>query len=200
MTPDYSAALSSPVPPLRFQDFPYAIDPSGYMSRLKSPKRWSARSTFEFGQDSYGLERTGLGLLLEHQTGAGLDFQWNSYREDLGGGVTDELHFSDINFLYRVAEHENYLVRAGLGINILGDAFETDTGINFTARLDVFPVKPIAITTEFDLGTIGDAETIHGAIRAGVMLNRFELFGGYDYRRIGSIELKGPMAGLQVWF
>ena len=32
------------------------------------------------------------------------------------------------------------------------------------------------------------------------MLDRFELFGGYDYRRIGNIELKGPMAGLQIWF
>lgn len=172
----------------------------GYMAHHKSPNRWSARTTLEFGKDSRGLERTGLSILLEHQAGPGIDFQWNSYREDLGGGFTDELHFSDLNFLYRVAESEHYLVRAGLGVNILGDAYGTDAGINFTSRLDLFPVRPLAVTTEFDMGTIGDTETIHGAARVGLMLNRFELFGGYDYRRIGSIELKGPMAGLQVWF
>lgn len=139
-------------------------------------------------------------MLLEHHTGAGVDFQWNSYREELGGGLVDELHFADINFLYRLAEHETYLIRAGLGVNILGDAFATDTGINFTTRLDVFPVRPFVITTEIDLGTIGDTETIHGAARVGLILDRFELFGGYDYRRIGAFELKGPMAGLQIWF
>lgn len=186
--------------PLRFQEFPYADGSPGYMARRKSPKRWSARTTLEFGKDSHGLERTGLGLLLEHQAGPGIDFQWNSYREDLGSGFTDELHFSDINVLYRVAESEHYLVRAGLGVNILGDAWGTDTGINFTSRLDLFPVRPLAVTTEFDMGTIGDTETIHGAARVGLMLDRFELFGGYDYRRIGNIELKGPMAGLQIWF
>jgi hypothetical protein len=29
---------------------------------------------------------------------------------------------------------------------------------------------------------------------------RWETFGGYDFLRIGTVNLQGPMVGLRLWF
>lgn len=186
-------------PTLSFLSFPYECGHLGVMS-YGVQKNWAGSALFEYGSSFDGLDRRGFGLLLEHSSRLGIDFKWDSYIEDLGGGWTDELHLTDINVLCRVAESERYLIRAGLGANILGDAFGTDGGFNATAKVDLFPAQPLVLSGELDLGTIGDAELFHVSGKAGLMLDRFEIFGGYDYRTIGGVPLKGAMIGLQVWF
>lgn len=163
-------------------------------------KTWSGSARFEYGTSFDGLDRRGFGLLVEHSSRFGFDFQWDSFEEDLGGGFTDELRLTDLNLMFRVAQNEHYLVRAGLGANILDDAFGTDSGFNVTAKADFFPAEPLVMSAEVDLGTIGQAEYFHAAGRVGLMLDRFELFSGYDYRSIGGVALQGTMFGVQVWF
>jgi hypothetical protein len=34
----------------------------------------------------------------------------------------------------------------------------------------------------------------------GLIHRHWELFGGYDFYRIGAVDLQGPMAGLRLWF
>lgn len=34
----------------------------------------------------------------------------------------------------------------------------------------------------------------------GLIVNRFELYGGYEGRRIGKVSLHGPTLGLRAWF
>lgn len=185
--------------PLKFADYPWSPGTSGVMRRGLQ-KNWSGSVLFEYGSSFDGLDRQGVGFLVEHSSRIGIDFKWDSYVEDLGNGWTDELHLTEINVLCRVAQSENYLIRAGMGVNVLGDAFGTDAGFNVTTKADFFPVKPIVISGEVDVGTIGDAEMFHVSGKIGCMWDRFELFGGYDYRTIGGVPLKGPMLGVQVWF
>lgn len=163
-------------------------------------KEWSGSVAFEYGSNFDRLSRHGFGGLIEHSSRIGFDFKWDSYTEDLGAGWNDELHVTNINLLFRVAESERYIVRVGAGTNILGDAYATDAGFNVTATADFFPVKPVVMSTEIDLGTIGDAETLHLLGKIGLVFDRFEIFGGYDYRTIGSVPLEGAMIGMQVWF
>ena len=183
---------------LGFLNYPYEFGNSGIMS-FCSTKEWAGTAFFEYGSSFDGLDRRGFGFLAEF-THVGIDFKWDSYVEDIGGGFTDELHLTDINLMFRLADAEHYLVRAGLGGNILGDAFGTDGGFNATAKVDIFPVQPLVLSGEIDLGTIGDAEMFHAAGKIGLMMDRFEIFGGYDYRTISGIELKGAMIGCQIWF
>ena len=187
------------IEPWRFAGFPYEHGLPGMMARGLE-KEWSGNLLFEYGSNFDRLERHGLGVLIEHASRVGIDFKWDSYVEDLGHGWTDELHFTDVNVLFRLAQSEHYIVRAGLGMNILGDAYATDAGFNVTAKADLFPIKPLVVSGELDLGTIGDAETFHVLGKAGLMFDRFEIFGGYDYRTIGSIPLEGAMLGVQIWF
>jgi hypothetical protein len=34
----------------------------------------------------------------------------------------------------------------------------------------------------------------------GAIWNGWELFAGYDFLRIGTVNLQGPMVGLRFWF
>ena len=187
------------VEPLRFADFPYQDGLPGFMANGLN-KEWSGSALFEYGSDFDRLDRRGFGFLVEHELRFGIDFKWDSYVEDYGDGWTDELHLTDINLMYRIAQSEQYAIRAGLGMNILGDAYDTDAGFNITTKADFFPCRRLVLSGEMDLGTIGDAEMFHLAGKAGLMFDRFEVFAGYDYRTIGSVPLEGTMFGLQVWF
>lgn len=184
---------------LSFLGYPYADGIPGVMG-YGTNKTWAGSARFEYGSSFDGLDRRGFGLLVEHSSRIGFDFQWDSFEEDLGGGFKDELRLTDLNLMFRVAQDENYLVRAGIGANILDDAFGTDSGFNVTAKADFFPAEPLVVSGEVDLGTIGEAEYFHAAGRVGVMLDRFELFTGYDYRSLGGVGLQGTLFGVQVWY
>ncbi|QDU53848.1 hypothetical protein [Aeoliella mucimassa] len=185
-----------------FTRYPYELPGAGFMANTTADigSNWFGRAQMEMGSDFDGLDRIGFGLLVEHSSGLGIDFDWDSYSEDLPGGGHDELHLGEFDLLYRVAESERSLVRLGLGTVWLGDSYDTDYGINFTLKADFAPVDPIVLSGELDLGTIGDAEHLHAAGTVGAMIGRCELYGGYDYQRIGDVELAGPLLGLRVWF
>jgi hypothetical protein len=186
----------------QFAPYPYAGGCDGLMVS-ESPgfgKNWSGRGGFELGSDFDGFDRSAASFLVEGTSGLGLDFNWNSYTEELPGGGHDELHVGKLDLMYRIAESDRTVVRVGLGAAWLGDRDDTDWGVNFTLQADLAPADPFVVSGELDLGTLGDAQHLHAAGTVGVMLNRCEVYGGYDYRRIGDVELEGPMIGLRVWF
>jgi hypothetical protein len=186
----------------QFAPYPYANQSHGFML-VGSPgagQSWSGRIGVERGSDFDDLGRTGFSFLLEGEGGLGIDFDWDSYTEDLAGGGHDEMHVGEVDLLYRFVENEQLLFRAGLGVAWLGDAYDTNAGINFTLKADYAPCDPLVLSGELDLGTLGDAEHLHAAGTAGVMIHRCEVYGGYDYRRIGDVEIQGPMVGLRIWF
>lgn len=185
-----------------FAPAPYADGCAGCLfPNVSGPRKWwSGQVTFELGDAGGQVDRAGVGFLLEESNGFGVDFDLDSFSESLPAGGHDELHLGQVNFLYRVLETEQALVRVGLGVNWMNDQYATDGGLNFTARADLFPRRPWVVSTELDLGTLGDAQTTHAAVTTGVALGHAELYGGYDYRRIGDTQLKGPMLGLRVWW
>jgi len=183
-----------------FASYPYASSATGCLLPARAGKPWLGQLQIELGDGSDQVERTGVAFLLEGKHGFGVDFNWDSLTEELAAGEHDELHIGKLNFMYRLIESDRALVRAGIGVQWMGDRFDADTGVNFSIQADLFPRRPYVVSGEVDFGTIGDAETLHAAGTAGLMLGRAELYGGYDYRRIGDVEIKGPMIGLRLWY
>ncbi|MEM6329424.1 MAG: hypothetical protein AAF790_04155 [Planctomycetota bacterium] len=187
-----------------FTAFPYAGGENGFrccgQGSAAGAKPWLGRVGLEIGDAGGGVDRTGFRFLLEGEHGFGVGFDWNLFTEELPGGGHDELHLGEVNLLYRLIETDRTLIRAGVGAAWLGDAHATDAGVNFTLMADHALADPLVLSAEIDFGTLGDAQTLHAAAGVGVMLDRCEVFGGYDYRRIGDVELKGPMVGLRFWW
>jgi len=204
MSPVPVERFSQPTPPTDvFLSYPYEDDFDGYIVKSRHPENESnasARLSLEGGFETNDIGRGSAGFLVQGIDGLGLDTQWNVYTEDLPGGGIDRLRIGDFNLHYRVAESENMHWRVGIGFNWLKDVVATDYGINFTLGMDWFPAKPIVVSTEVDWGTVGTAEMFHGRVTTGVLLERVEVFGGYDYRTIGSVPLHGPVVGMGLWF
>jgi hypothetical protein len=164
------------------------------------PLRWSARLSIEDGNDFDGLNRTNARVLLETSSGFGLLTSWNYFNECLAGGRRDELTIGDFNFILSAGWGSDATLRAGLGFRTLIDHGHTDWGFNFHLGGDYFPARPIVLSIDSDFGTVGDAGVAHGRATIGMLLRRWEIYGGYDALLIGGTTLHGPLVGVRLWF
>jgi hypothetical protein len=196
------------VPPARFASFPYADGAPGVLlpgiedEGAAVPGRgWSGRFAFDYASDFDSIQHWGGRVLIEGCSRWGVDADWTVLNEDLGPGMGhDRIDVGDVNLLFRLIETDRSLWRIGVGMNWFDDSVDTDYGANFTLRADFFPAHPWIYSAEIDLGKLGGADYFHFNVTAGVMWNRLHFFTGYDYRKIGGIELNGMVFGTQIWF
>ncbi len=206
------AVLEEDAPPvLYFPGHPYPDACSGYMLAqaplgpdLCNPafRLYSLAGQFsvENGNDFSGMNRVNGRLLIETASRFGVQTSWNYFQEQLPHGRADQLVLGDANLVYRFAQSEHVLMRTGVGFRTLLDRDASDFGFNFTYGGDIFPVKPLIVSAVVDLGNVGSAFVAHCRATAGIIYRRWELFTGYDYFRVGSVNLHGPLLGVRVWF
>ncbi len=164
------------------------------------PRVWAARLSIEDGNDFDGLNRLGGQALLETSSRFGVLANWNWYRERLPCGCVDQTCIGDINLTYRFAQSECAEMRVGLGARVLSDSALTDWGVNVHYGGDIFPVQPLVLSGAVDFGNLGSAFVVHTRASAGVLYRGWELFAGYDFLRVGCVNLQGPLVGLRFWF
>jgi hypothetical protein len=190
-----------------FNTYPYADGRRGYMGYAWDAEElpeglrvWSGRVFVEESNDFDGLNRVNAQLLIETTCRLGFQASTSYLREHLDNGGHDEMVVGDANVTWRFAQTEKVQMRTGLGFRWLADSKDSNFGVNFLYGGDFYPVKPLVVSTFLDLGNLGSAFVIHGRATAGVLLSRWEFFTGYDWLRIGSVDLHGPVAGIRVWF
>ena len=212
-----------------FRPYPYADDCAGLMWNLDPPPvrigppqplesnaadwrvevpptperpgwSWSGRVFVEESNDFDGLNRVNGQVLIDTIGRVGFQASWSYLTEELDCGCQDELWLGDANLTFLFAQSEKVQLRTGLGCRWLADDGDSDFGVNFLYGGDFYPVKPLIVSTFLELGSLGEAFVVHGRATAGVILSRFEFFGGYDWLRIGSVDLHGPVVGVRLWF
>lgn len=72
-------------------------------------------------------------------------------------------------------------MRTGLDLNWLSDNLGSDLGFNSTYKGDSFPIAPLVISVELDLGKIGSSSLSHVRITTGMNYRHAEIFVGYDH-------------------
>jgi hypothetical protein len=161
---------------------------------------WSVRLAVEDGNDFNGINRLGVRATVDTASRFGLQSNWNYLYENLGGGRHDDTVIGDTSLTYRFAQHEQIQMFAGVGFRVLTDPCVTNWGVNFLYGFDYFPAKPLVCSGQIDGGSLGSAGVFHARATLGVVKEHFELFGGYDFMRVGSVNIQGPMLGLRFWF
>ena len=193
--------------PASFAGFPYD-DTAGYLSPgrvtidrgICGGRTWAGRFDVEYVEAFDQTERIGGHLLIETTSRLGLDTRAQYLEERLSGGRHDQLWLGDCNLTFRFAQASWAEFRTGLGFNWLADSCGTDAGFNFIYGADFFFNKPWVASTTLDAGTLGHAALFRFQATAGVMLNRFELYTGYEYTDIERTHWNGLIGGLRVWF
>jgi hypothetical protein len=129
----------------------------------------------------------------------GLDASWSIYREGRGASV-DQLGLGREHLSFRFAESSRVHFQTGIGPQHLVDSSGWVHGFEVTWGFQAFPASPLVLAAEGSLGTIGGAFApgLRGEI--GLMLNRFEVSGGYEERWVGPVALGGPFASITAWF
>lgn len=191
-----------------FAHYPYQYD-VGYMlidpveafgiEGPYEPYWWAARVRGEFGTGFDDLDWIGGRVQLDTRSRLGVESDFRYVREDLDAR-RDTLWLGDANVLYRFAQSESVQFRTGLGFNYLADEIGSDFGFNFTYAVDCQPVRPLAFAAELDLGTLGHATLVHVRTTAGITCGVSEAYIGYDLYDIGSTQVQGLVAGVQIWY
>lgn len=195
----------------RFSSYPYALSDTAYvlLDRPQHTTNWfertdgqhySVRASVEGGSDFDGLSRLGLRLFLDTDMRIGLKSDWDYFYERLPCGCHDQMWIGDFTPTLRFAQNEWLMMHAGAGLRLMIDRVSDRGGVNFFYGFDAFPIKPLHLFGSFEGGTLGhtDLWRLHGGV--GVNWTHAELFAGYDFLRIGGVNLQGPMVGLRLWF
>ena len=163
-------------------------------------KTFSGRFTGEWAEQPADMSRIGGRLQLHTASRFGLDTQMDWLREPASGPLEDELWLGDCNVIYRFAQSERAQFYSGIGFNWLDDPIDTNFGFNFTYGADFFPAKPWVVSSSIDWGNLGRAEQFRFRLTGGVMLNRVELYTGYEYLDIDRTQLNAYVVGMGIWF
>lgn len=163
-------------------------------------KWYSVRLHVENGNDFDGLNRFAGRLTVDTASRLGIHTHWDWFHEDLGSGHSDQLLFSTTNITYRFAQHEMFEFYAGLGVRTMDDGGSTAVGGNFIYGFDAFIADPLVLSASAEAGWLDQATVYRLRASLGVAWNHIEAFAGYDYLRVGDVDLHGPMLGLRLWW
>lgn len=183
-----------------FLDYPYDEGLPGWLD-IRPPgcpdhcKLWTVRGSVDYGNDLDDTQWLRGQLLADTTLRLGIDASWTSFDGYHRPGHCSCLDIGDFNFVYRFAQSPKLVLRAGGGINWQVDQRDSDVGLNLTYGGDWFPVKPLVFSFEADVGILTRVRASLGAV-----YKHGEMYLGYDYYRVDSVNLDGPMAGVRLWF
>ncbi len=163
-------------------------------------KWWKGQLRTDYVNDFNDLQTIGGQLILETQSRFGIDTEMKYRHESLGTGMTDQLWTGDANFVFRFAQSENMEMRSGIGFNWMSDQLGSDFGFNFTYGFDWFVADPWVVSSEIDLGTLGEATLFHNRTTVGLQFHRAEVYTGFDYYNLEGTQINGLIAGVRLWF
>lgn len=206
-------AASAQFGPPGFSRYPYEIRRGGWhrgwaIRPGRGPKpgrmrRWSMRVAGEGAFLGGGLWRAALDAEVAW---------WRlSLRSDLGFYIEqperDALYLGTTAAYLALVMQPRLVWRVGGGPQYMIDAVpvgdprrEDAVGGVASTTIDGFPVRPIVVSGRLDAGKLGAATTLTVRGTVGLLVRRFEVFGGYERRAIGRLVLHGPVFGARVWF
>lgn len=187
-----------------FPRYPYQRPLNGHMmidpDLPRHPRDWFGRAYFDFRTNFDDLTVWGGGLQLDTTTRFGLDASAHTFLQDLPGGGHDQLTVGSGDLLFRFVQSSWLEMRTGIGVNWLTDSVRDDWGVNFTYGGDWFPVRPLVVSVDLDLGKLGHASLFHARVTTGIQVKRAEFYVGYDYLDIGSADFNTGIAGVRLSF
>jgi hypothetical protein len=156
------------------------------LSLLPQGRSWAGRFSAEYADNLDRQDRLSGELLLSTQQRFGIDTQWHYFHQPLPNRSGDPLWVGEF--------------RTGFGVNWLNDPHDTSFGFNWTYGADFFPCSPWIFSSSIDWGILGGAGLFHGRSTIGVIIDRFEVYTGYDYYDLGRSGINSLVAGVRLWF
>jgi hypothetical protein len=186
-----------------FLRYPYWHDEPGLMFTDRPygarERTWQTELAVEYADSFEDLSRIGGRFRLSTTSRIDLESTWDTLWEATPRG-NDSVSIGDVDLLFRFAQSPRLQIRSGIGANWFDDHQGAVAGFNWRYAADYFPRSPWHIAAAIDLGELGKAGLVHFRTTAGLTFKRWELYTGYDYRKVGGVHFDGPVAGVQFRF
>jgi len=195
--------------PAYFPGYPYQDDARGYMlfdrpshnqPFTSEPFNYSIQSSSEYIYYSQDISKIGTRFLIDTTSRFGIDSEFSYWKESEPGSNSEDFWAGDTNVIFRFAQTESFQMRTGIGFNWLSDEVGSDFGFNFTYKGDFFPIDPLVLSAELDLGKIGSATLSQLRLTTGLNYRHAEIFIGYDHFWLAETEFNGFISGIRIWF
>ncbi len=206
------AATPPPAPTTpyrRYAAHPYEEGNGGYVLRgsvgadERPPGRLhTGQLAVEGGQSGPAQGRTRLGLRFAFWR---LGFDANLDSHFTGSGTQQRplrtaLVMGSTNAVIAPVLHPKVMWWIGGGVNYAALPPGLRVGPNLTSSIDLFLRRPLVMSARSDVGVIDGEPMVAGRGSVGFMVKNFELYAGYEARRLGDLLLQGPMVGARAWF
>lgn len=150
----------------------------------------------DLGQDRDGLYRGTLGGSIDGVQGFGLETRVTRWIEPLPEG-SDGTWIGDLNLRYALILLPAVQLRLGLGPRFQWDSTSKSAGANVTAGIELYPVWPLVVRLDADVGNLGEALVFESQASVGVLLWRAELLAGASTLHIGAVAFDSVFAGIR---
>jgi len=193
----------------RYTAYPYEVGTGGYVLRGAAgaddrlPGRLhTGQLAVEGGQSGPAQGRAKLALRFAFWR---LGFDANVDSHFAGSGtqrrpLRTALVMGSNNALFAPVLQPTVMWWIGAGVNYAALPPGVRVGPNLTSTIDAFLVRPLVMSARGDVGVIDGQPMVAGRGTIGFMLKSFELYAGYEARRLGDLLLQGPMVGARAWF
>ncbi|MHC4917130.1 MAG: hypothetical protein ACYTGB_16750 [Planctomycetota bacterium] len=161
----------------------------------------SIRPTYSFERHSSDLRAHRAELLVRTNMRLNFDFEATDYAEDVPGG-TDHMQMYNWHLGYSFAVSPRVHFSAGVGWRhlVFEDGYIAE-GPDFRYEAEFFPKKPFHLHFIAEGGRVEESSAWELEARAGIFVyKRFQVFVGYRHFRVAGVDLKGPTAGVSLWF
>jgi len=193
------------------QPYPYAGGSEGPFRFLRlneegepyerTPVALSLRAMASYERHAANLDGRRLRLTLRTNMRIGLDAGITRYDEVLGPGDHDSLwHYHGLaTVAFAVSPRAQFTFGLGArNIRFSGDENYTHFALHYAAEF--FPVRPLHAWMLGEVSFWTDTWATELEAGLGVMLHRFEVFGGYRQFRVVGVDFAGPEVGVIAWF
>jgi hypothetical protein len=157
------------------------------------------RLSAEDGNDFRGLNRVEGQFTVDTRSRFGVQTRWDHF-EETDGGHYDETLLGDTELTYRFVQRDWVEMTTGIGFRMMTDKHVTRGGFNFYYGSDLYLMKPLVVSSSVDLGNLDAGFVVHTRCTLGAVWRHWEFLGGYDFLRVGSVNLQGPMLGVRLWY
>lgn len=146
------------------------------------------------------------GTIWRHQLGARFQFPWRldvdtdwALFSEYTNKNSDHMVLGREHLALRFAESAKVQFRTGIGARHLWDSQGWVHGFDLTYGFDAFPARPIVLSAEGSLGSLGKAFAPTVRATLGVLIGPVEIAAGWDQRWISDVTFGGPLVALRGW-
>ncbi len=167
----------------------------------RTTSRIALEGGFVYPAERVSVGRIGASLRVQTTFGLEIAARYSIFMEPRPSG-TDSLVLGRIGLDWRIITEEVMQFRVGAAIRHFQDRFGGLFGADVEAGLDFFPIEPLILSFEANIGFVESSMLIQARGSIGFLVDAFEIYLGYNYEGIfGSqnVDLGGPMLGLRFW-